>query len=752
MLELGFPLPSQALDVLNPSNPDYNINFVQTGASPNNTNQWSFRGDHRISDKDSIFGRWTQDRQDSFSPGILADTGSFSVNHAYSSVAGWNHTFSPTLLNEFRVGFNRSLGGSRSEPEGELIMGSKIPIKGLENIPSNQREGLCCFRINGFPSPNYGIRGSTKPENMYQLSNKSLWTKGKHSIFFGGGLRQNEDYQSLATNLLATWTFRSSFTGNPFGFNPNENPDIGTDLWLGLSDELAPQLQFTPKARGYWYQHQLDFYANDEIRLRPNLTLSLGLRYSFWDSLKEKDNQFTRFDYATGTLIYPKNSPSIAPFQQYFSFKYRNDGPDRLFDMSKNNWQPNVSLAFSPWGPRTVFRGGYARYYATPSVANLVSIITVPPFLIGGQRNTTPLFVDNAFSIDQPPLPPNVSQGTFQQPSLQLGDNPYEAPVISTWNFDVQHQLTRSMVASVGYVGNRASHVNSVTRPNSPPPGSGPLDCPYPDFVNNPSSCRRPYPDIGRIIAISWNGISNYHGLQANLTRRFVGGLMLTAAYAYGKTLGTVDELIEINGGNLNMWKAEDQRRFDYGRNSYDFRHIFRASSIWRLPVGRGQKLLSDIHPVLDGALGGWQLSGILTLQNGQAASVYGGFNLNDQRTDRPDRACDGNLSGERTLLRDFDTSCFANQGTFRYGTSGRNILNQRPLRNLDLALQKYFNLPIPRMENPRLQFRAEMFNATNTPFFSLPSVSCCGGVNMGRITSTDRDNRIIQMGMKVVF
>ena len=418
-----------------------------------------------------MFGRWTQERYNALSPGILDGTGSSNLNNAYSSVVGWNHAFSPELLNEFRVGFNRAYTGGAGYPAGQNIMGTEIPIKGLEEHTAGSERRALLFPDQRLSLPQLrDRRPAPSPKICTSSTSKTLWTRGKHSIFFGGGIRQNEDYPALANNLLATWTFRSSFTGNPFNANTAQNPDIGTDLWLGLSDELAPQLQFTPKARGYWYQHQLDLYFNDQIRLRPNLTLSLGLRYTFWDSLQEKDNQFSRFDYATGSLIYPEGSPSIEPFKQYFTYKYSTNGPNQLFDMPKNNWQPNISLAFSPWGPKTVFRGGYARYYATPSVANLVSIITVPPFLIGGQRNTTPLYVSDAFSIDQPAVPPNVSIETFAQPSLQLGDNPYRPPVISTWNLDIQHQLSRSMVASIGYVGNSADNINTVTRPNSPPP------------------------------------------------------------------------------------------------------------------------------------------------------------------------------------------------------------------------------------------------------------------------------------------
>ncbi|HOM98980.1 MAG TPA: TonB-dependent receptor [Acidobacteriota bacterium] len=752
VLELGFPRPNAPLNLTDPTDPLYNINFIQTGGAPDDSNQFSIRIDHNLSESDSLFGRWTQERRETFSLGLLEGTGSFGLNRGYSGVIGWNHTFGPTIINELRLGYNRFNRGTAPETEGQIVVGpgGQIPLPGLENINPDQRQGLCCFRLDGLPSPDWGSAGTFTPENMYQIANRTGWTVGNHSIAFGGGVRRNEDYPRLAANLIPSWTFRSTFTGNPFRANAQENPTIATDFWLGLSDELSPSLQFFPKSRAYWYQHQYDLYVDDQIRVTPDLSVSVGLRYTYWQSLREKDNQLAHFDYATGEIVYPRNSPDITPFEQYFPYKYRRDGPDYLFDMPKANFQPSVSVAWSPWGPKTVIRGGYSRYHATPSIANLVAIVTVPPFLISGQRNNRGLLLSDAFLLSEPALPPEVSTETFSLPSLQLGDFNYEAPMIQSWNIDIQYQLTNSMVASIGYVGNDADDLNSIRRPNSPPPGPGAIDC---DPPYNSPDCRRPYPGIGRIIDVGWDGISNYHGLQTNLTRRFSDGLMFNVSYAFGKTLGTVDELIEINGGNLNLFDPAEVRAKDYGRNSYDFRHIFRASSIWQVPVGRGQRFLTDVHPAVDAILGGWQLSGILTLQSGQAFSVFGGFNLNAQRTSRPDRICDGNLdSDQRTILRDIDTSCFVNQNEFRDGTAGRNILDQRSLRNLDLAIQKYFTLPIGPLENPRLQFRAEMFNATNTPFFAIPSASCCGSENFGRIFETERENRVIQMGLKLTF
>ena len=617
--------------------------------------------------------------------------------------------------------------------------GGEAPLQGLENIPESQRQGLCCFSISGVASPNFGIAPGVGIENRWQINDKLSWITGKHTMTFGASWSQNEDYGNLRPNLIPTWSFGSTYAANPFGIRPTENYDTGlADFLLGLSASVSPSAQFIPKKRVYWYHHQLDFFADDQIRLNQNLTLSLGLRYTYTGSIKEKDNQFAFFDFETGELVYPSGARDFSQFDQFIPFPFRKDGPNQLFHMPKDNFQPRIALAWSR-DSKTVIRGGFAVYYASPSVNNLTTMGEIPPYVITGQRNVTPVFPQDAFKLSEPVIGGADPARAFSQPSFQLGEFDLKTPKVAMWNVNVQRALTSKMTLSLGYVGNVAKHLNSITRPNAPAPGPGPL---------NP---RRPYPLFGRIIAVTWNGISNYNALQTNLTNRFSNGVMFTASYAWSKSLGTVDDLVGsgASGTGGPLQAPGNQKVLDYGRAYFDFRHIFRSSFIYELPFGQGKKYSGN--GFANALLGGWQLSGIITLQSGQAFSPSGGGDLNAERSSRPDRICDGQLSGsERTLDRDFDTSCFVNHKPFLDGTSGRNILTQRPLKNLDMAISRSFKLPIT--ESTRLQLRAEAFNATNTPFFALPNSSCCGNPNFGRITATERDNRVVQLGLKVLF
>jgi outer membrane receptor protein involved in Fe transport len=735
IIELAFPLPT------NPEN--RSLNFQQSGTTPDNSNQLSFRIDHQLTAKDFIFGRWTQEPRTSSTLGLVPDRQTATQNNAHSLVLAWNHTVSPQLLSELRMGFNRFAFYSRSLPDGQVIVGpgGQIPLQGLENIPESQRQGLCCFSISGLASPNFGIGGGAGIENRYQINDKLSWIHGRQTITVGGSWTQNEDYGNLRPNLIPTFSFGSTYTANPFGISANQNYDTGlADFLLGLSASVSPSAQFVPKKRFYFYQHQLDFFADDQIRLTPNLSLSFGLRYTFTESLKEKDNQFAFFDFSTGELVYPKGSRDFSQFDPFIPFPFRKDGPNSLFDMPKGNFQPRLAIAWSP-GSKTVVRTGFAIYYASPSVNNVTPMVEIPPYIITGQRNVTPLFPQDAFKLSDPIIGGADPARAFSHPSFQLGEFNLKTPKVTMWNLDIQRALTSRMTASLGYVGNVGKHLNSITRPNAPPPGPGPLDP------------RRPYPLIGRIIAVTWNGISNYNALQANLTNRFSNGLMFTASYAWGKSLGTIDDLVGsgASGTGGPLQTAGNQKALDYGRSYFDYRHIFKSSFIYELPFGRGKKFLSGTHPVTSSLLGGWQVSGIVSLQSGQAFSPSGGGDLNAERSSRPDRICSGQLEGsQRTLDRDFDTSCFVNHKPFVDGTSGRNILTQRPYKNLDLAISRSFKLPIT--EATRLQLRVEAFNATNTPFFALPNSSCCGSPNFGKITATERENRVVQIGAKVLF
>src|SRR5581483_5923897 len=508
-----------------------------------------------------------------------------------------------------------------------------------------------------------------------------------------------------------------------------------------------------PKRRIYLHNWETNVFVDDTYRVRPNLTISLGLGYQFTSSFYEKQNYIARFDLGTGQLVWPKSVANlIQPYTPYFSFPYRLDGPTAMFTMTTLNFQPRIAIAWSPWGNKTVIQTGYGLYDVPYSTANITPIADPFPFSLGGSQQTSDdLLPQNAFQLGLPApnLSPNLADA-FGTPSLQFGDPKVHTPYVEMWNLNVQHEFGHGVVLTSGYVGNTAKHLNMITRPNAAAPGPGAL------------APRRPFPAFSRFIDVTWQGISNYNGWQTNLNKHFNDGSQLIASYAFGKALGNTDELVSIatSGGTeippldylaIDGRYSESALRYDYGRASFDFRHIFRTGFVYSIPVGRGKKLLGGTNRAVDGVIGGWQLSGEVVLQSGQAFTVGGGANLNAERSSRPDQVCNGNLPlSQRTVLRDFNTACYQTQPAFTDGSVGRNTLTQRPLENLNLAIAKSFHMPLG--EASRLQFRAEAFNATNTPSFGIPDSSCCGSTTFGQISSTERDYRVVQMGMKLLF
>jgi hypothetical protein len=734
--KLGFPMEN------NPSGFDENENFVQVGSNPETDNQWSLRLDQQIRDKDSVFGRFTEDKDTQISDGIVAGTGSDSDTNGYLGVLGWNHIYSPTLMSETRLGFTRytTLGGSF--PAGKLLVGpgTNIPLAGLDNIEPSLRTGLCCFSIDGMASIDYGQTPAYTPQNVVQLNNQHMWTHGIQTLSFGGSVSWMSEYETLVGEEIPNRVFDSDYTSTPFGYNPTQNYDTGyASFLLGLSDQISPYETLTPKRYDYFHMQLYSAYVNDELRLTPSFNMSLGLRYQYATPITEEQDQEAEFDFGTGTLVYAKGLSSlIQPYASDIPYKYATDGANQLQTTQTTNFQPHIAFAWNPRGGKTVIRTGYGMYYGSPTIANIVPASSIPPFVITGQDDTTPLYPADAFNLSAPGVSPDLPEA-FDYPSLQIGEYHYKTPTMQMWNFQVQRQLTPSTVMTIAYVGNNTYHADILTRPNEPPPGP-----------NLPSlNANRPYQGFGRIILVAYNGIGNYNGLQVNIKKNFSHGLTFVSSYAYSNALGTAEDLIDINATETEDYGYSRQR--DYGPESFDFTHIFNTGFVYRLPVGRGRWLLSKPNQIINGVLGGWQLSGVVTLQTGQAYSVYGGSDLNIEDVQRPNRICNGSLSGsQRTILEDFNTSCFVDSAPFTWGNAGRDILRQRPLEDLDLGIDKSFHLPGP--EGAHLQVRAEMFNTTNTPFFSIPNSGCCGILGFGAITSTDRPNRVVQVAAKIVF
>jgi hypothetical protein len=355
-----------------------------------------------------------------------------------------------------------------------------------------------------------------------------------------------------------------------------------------------------------------------------------------------------------------------------------------------------------------------------------------PPPTVQGQLITT----ENVYFAAG--IPPYINQPVASSPQSN-----FQSPRVQQWSFGIDTQLSQNWALEVDYVGNAARHLAFIHNyANQPEPGLGDLQA------------RRPYPDYNVVGIATSDANSNYNSLQAKLTKRFSSGVSALVAYTFGKTLDDNEGNEGQYGGIGNSAPQDDNNvRSEYGRGYDDARQRLVTSYIWRLPVGKGNRYLNR-GGVVDGFLGGWEFSGILSFQSGFPLSALSGLDYSNTGSDqpRPDRLCNG--VGRKTVSSWFDTSCFTTSlleaalasGTPRFGNSGRNILDGPGLANWDFGLYKNFRLS----ERFRLQFRSEFYNALNHPYFGYPNMTIGSGT-VGMITSAG-DPRDIQASLKLEF
>jgi hypothetical protein len=304
------------------------------------------------------------------------------------------------------------------------------------------------------------------------------------------------------------------------------------------------------------------------------------------------------------------------------------------------------------------------------------------------------------------------------------------------WFMDLQRELFLDTLLTVGYSGN-GTHKLLVGQNYNIPFAIEPSPVPIAN--------RRLWPYYTAVNRMEPMGNLSYNALMVKLEKRFSKGLTFLSAYTWSHTIDNADEV--GNNDVVGVLKPWD-RSVNRGNALTDVRHNYILSTTYELPFGKGKHWLGGSNRVTDLVLGGWQISGIFSRASGLPFTVNtsGGI-TNAGGADRPNRLRDGALSGsERSIDRWFDVSAFAVQPNYTYGNSGRNILVGPTLNNLDFSLAKVFSIT----ERFRLQFRAESFNATNTPFFGLPGATI-NAAGAGIITSAGEPRRV-QFGLKLLF
>jgi Carboxypeptidase regulatory-like domain/TonB dependent receptor-like, beta-barrel len=684
-------------------------NYTVSPVNKNDLDQINSRVDHSFSEKDKLWGSFYWTKLDTASPRFTQINDSLQQTTAQAWSVDYTHIFSPHLINNLRGGFNYVSQDIKNRTPQDITNAQL-------GFPQNEQQPQAFGISAGIPSfspSGYGSTGAAAgPPQLFktrhfQVADTVNWIKGSHVMKFGVDITREHEDQRFNPQIRGNYSFGGSYSNDGFSDFLLGLPTSATRDLVGLGQDIFESLH-----RGTHYY----FFAQDDWKATPNLTLNLGLRYEFNDPVVEaRDrmaNYLPRVVSGVGRIV-------------------RIQAPDPEFGRSlvraaKNDWGPRLGLAYRPGGStRTAIRAGYGVFYAYvpyntkqtlsfngPWVTRHVIANTVP----------TPSFdLANSF-------PSNLITGSALSGFSSNIDN-LDA-MIQNWNLSIQREVAKSILVDVNYVGSLSVHLDQNPSLNVAGPGEGPF------------GPRRPFPNEPAVVAADNGSTATYHAFTIKVKKEFDKGLMFLAHYTESKS-------IDNNSSQLSDLQDHNDIRSNKGLAGHHVPHRFVATALYDLPFGRGKKYLASSRGVVNALLGGWSVNGIYTLQSGFFFSPTTSRNTaNSERgCCRADRLRDGNLpSSERTRLKWFDTGAFVQPAPFRYGNAGRDILEGPGLKNFDLGLIKNTSI----REGHVIQFRAEFFNAWNNVNFGLPDSNIASGA-YGTISSAGF-SREIQFGLKYIF
>jgi hypothetical protein len=714
-----------------PNAPGAANNFISNPTNTDRINRIDTRVDDHISDNDQLFARYSYSLANTVRPGPFAAPLIGSTNFQTANkhdvgngvAVGETHTFSPTVVNEFRLGYNRV--EDNLTPYVTDFINNQFGILGVPEIPGVT--GLPKFSISGFAGlgeatflPNNKISETATAEDHVS------WVKGKHSLSAGGTYRWVRSWFNISAAARGSFTFNGTFTQNPQ--RPTGTGSGMADFLLGVPSNAELSNMIAGDIR-YRY---MGAYIQDNWKLTDKLTLNLGVRYELWTQPFERQGLQGNFLRDQQKFIYPLGlvPPGISP--SLTTSIPSGLGRNSLLKRDSNNIAPRVGLAYQ-LTQKTVIRAGFGQFFADdPAVGASGRLPANPPF-----------FQDVTFPTNQITPILGLSTGfpagtlgstiNLANASLSAWDPNFPQAYVYHWSFGIQRQLGQ-FVLDANYVGTSGFQLPVGYDVNSPYPGGTSV------------ASRRPFPGYGTITLQIPMGNSNYNALEVRLERRFANGFSILGSYTYSKS-------IDIGGEQLiGDTQLRDARniKMERGLTPNDIRSNLVVSSTYELPFGKG-KHFNISNGFLNAVAGNWQINGIGTMRTGMPFTPQLGFSSANTGNNRPSRIANGNFpSDQRSINNWFDKSAFVAAPFYEFGNAGRNILTGPGAANFDLSAFKSF--PVPKFgEAGSIQFRGEMFNAFNHPQFSNPNnrVDLAQG---GTITSLSHDMRIVQFGLKILF
>lgn len=757
-----------------PPNVDINgNNFLSDPKRRTSQNNFDIRVDHIFSETDNFFARFSYEDQPSFVPSPFSnplDGGNFAdgfEENSYRSLAiSEVHTFRPTLINEFRLGYNR-INSHRFNLNFDQNVAGQLGFPGVPFGPDIGGLPQISFTDGTVGIGSSGFLPSIEKQNSYVLTENLTWTRGRHSTKFGTEIRREQFTIFQPAAPRGTLSFGNDFTDNPAA--PGTGGESFATFLLGIPDggEIT-------NLHNVDYRRQISsFYALDDFKVSPKLTLNLGLRYEFFSTLKEAHDQQGTFDFATQSIIVPKGQNAQLTQTLRGLIPVVRTGSRGLIDPDLNNFAPRVGLAYQITD-KLVLRSGYGIFYGGQEngpYSNPSPGFNPPFFVTQSFSPPCTAAAANAAVVDCSIPGLNVLSQGFPSNSLSDPNTPIlysvsphlVTPYTQQWHLGFEYQLPGNSVFQLSYAGSRGLKLFAFYNGNQAVPTTDPT---APTAPRRPAQQCDAFGNCNPVFDTSIgtfrsNAESNYHSLQARFEKRFSHGLQFEVAYTYAHAL---DDASSASLGSGNNGDFRDQRfpKAEYGNADFDVRHRLIVSYTYELPFARWAGSPTGVwKQVLDG----WQVAGVTS------ASTGNWFTVTDASANVSTTDCGGtvgffcvrpNIVGNPnahpcvpgTL---YNTCAFAPDtvvGTF--GNAGRNIVSGPGYQNWDISLMKLF----PIHEARRLEFRAEFFNAFNhvNPLFAPTGVISSEPTSLERGTPqfgfpvAARDPRLIQFGMKFYF
>jgi hypothetical protein len=568
-----FPLPNQ---------PGMVNNYELFYSVPQNTDNASLRLQRNISKNDRLSFRIAGQRRD----GDNIQTYGFedtTSGYGLSTNLGWTHNLSPALVSTAQVTFNRNVSQTTPFFANGADVAAELGIPGTSNNPLSYGPPNLNFT-------NFGALSDASPSltrNQSQSGSESVnWSHGVHTFTWGVQFTRSDLNNQAEQNGRGTFNFTGDATSN---FSASGLPVSGTgfdfaDYLLGLPQSSS--IQYGEFAT-YFRQNTVSAYFLDDWKLRPSLTLNLGIRYEYFSPLSEKYGHMANLDIGPYfTAVAPVVAGGTGPYTGAF--------PASLINPDYKDFSPRAGLTWKvPHIKRsTIVRAGYGIYYNGQAYIPFgLKLAEQPPFATSESVNSSPenpLTLATGFTA----VAPQDITNTFAV------DRYYHTPYAQTWNISIQHELPKNFFVELGYLGTKGTDLDVLTLPNQGPPGL------------------RLGHQLGNAVGFTYDspvGDSIYHALQIRVNRRFSGGISMQTMYTFSKSIDDSSSFGGVGSTVAQNWLDLAAER---GLSSFDRRHVLTMNWVWTSPLGTANSRVSG-SSLAGRLLRDWQLSGGLTAETG---------------------------------------------------------------------------------------------------------------------------------------